>query len=247
MWTDRVRVLDDVSPAEWLTGELLDASTVIPRSFEAYARVLHPIEFQDRRHPATMRWSDVAALLGRRVHPTTRWHDLIGTPSRYERNSEALPGAYPAWGNLAVTPLRALCDVLASHTDTPDDCLFAVWSGWGWLSGGTARVSLTTDGGVPAEPLMTAAELAAPRLRLPGRNYFLLQGPISAMGELVHYDGPGRWAQSPSLFWPADRAWCVATEIDLDSTFVGGSADTISSVLASPELETLPFKVTNLL
>ena len=29
--------------------------------------------------------------------------------------------------------------------------------------------------------------------------------------------------QSASLWWPADRAWFVATDIDLVTTFVGGS------------------------
>jgi hypothetical protein len=31
------------------------------------------------------------------------------------------------------------------------------------------------------------------------------------------------FAESPCLFWPADRAWCVATEVDFDSTLVSGS------------------------
>ena len=26
----------------------------------------------------------------------------------------------------------------------------------------------------------------------------------------------------PNLWWPDDRAWCVASEIDLDYTLVGG-------------------------
>ena len=45
---------------------------------------------------------------------------------------------------------------------------------------------------------------------------------------------------SPNLWWPDDRAWCVATEIDLAWTYVGGSAALISDVLASPRLEAQP-------
>ena len=43
--------------------------------------------------------------------------------------------------------------------------------------------------------------------------------------------------QSVNLWWPADRSWCVATDIDLMSTYVGGSADCISALLDATELE----------
>jgi hypothetical protein len=43
--------------------------------------------------------------------------------------------------------------------------------------------------------------------------------------------------QSPNLWWPDDRAWCVATEIDLMSTYVGGSHRCVRAVLDRPELE----------
>ena len=45
---------------------------------------------------------------------------------------------------------------------------------------------------------------------------------------------------SPNLWWPDDRAWCVATEIDLAWTYVGGSAALIDDVLASAALEAQP-------
>jgi len=48
--------------------------------------------------------------------------------------------------------------------------------------------------------------------------------------------------QSPNLLWPVDRSWCVATEIDFDSTLVGGSAELIAAVLANPDLEAFPVR-----
>jgi hypothetical protein len=39
----------------------------------------------------------------------------------------------------------------------------------------------------------------------------------------VHRLGrPGRELSGPNPWWPEDRAWCVATEIDLPYTYVGG-------------------------
>ncbi|WP_067816107.1 hypothetical protein [Actinomadura kijaniata] len=46
--------------------------------------------------------------------------------------------------------------------------------------------------------------------------------------------------RSPNLFWPADRAWCVAIEVGLDSTHVGGSAGLVADLLADPRFEALP-------
>lgn len=38
---------------------------------------------------------------------------------------------------------------------------------------------------------------------------------------------------------PADHSWLVATEIDLDSTLVGGSGDLVENLVESGELEAL--------
>jgi hypothetical protein len=40
--------------------------------------------------------------------------------------------------------------------------------------------------------------------------------------------------------WPADRAWFVGTEIDVNSTVVGGSAELIADLLDAPALDAWP-------
>jgi hypothetical protein len=45
--------------------------------------------------------------------------------------------------------------------------------------------------------------------------------------------------QSPSLFWPTDHAWTVATGVDFDTTLVGGSRKLIDDIVDSPRLEAL--------
>jgi len=44
------------------------------------------------------------------------------------------------------------------------------------------------------------------------------------------------WEDGPNLWWPDDRAWCVASEIDLDETFVGGTRTLIDDILAREDL-----------
>ncbi|GAA2828408.1 hypothetical protein [Kribbella solani] len=80
-----------------------------------------------------------------------------------------------------------------------------------------------------------------PRVELPNRSYLLLEGPLDAAGELARSLLP----QSPNVFWPDDRAWCVATEIDLDSTYLGGTAELVAEVLADERLEAVRVEVTD--
>jgi hypothetical protein len=50
------------------------------------------------------------------------------------------------------------------------------------------------------------------------------------------------WREAPSLIWPADRAWFVASEVDFDSTVIGGSRSLVDALLETPDLEV--FEVT---
>jgi hypothetical protein len=73
---------------------------------------------------------------------------------------------------------------------------------------------------------------AGPRVRLPGRDYLIYAGPIGGAGDFtdlqVHF---------PNLWWPADRAWCVASEIDLPWTYVGGSSALVEHLTGDPRIE----------
>jgi hypothetical protein len=65
----------------------------------------------------------------------------------------------------------------------------------------------------------------------------LLIGPIAAAPHVIE----GRYAliPRPSLWWPDDRSWCVATEVDFCWTYVGGSASCIRDVEGDETLEVL--------
>jgi hypothetical protein len=41
----------------------------------------------------------------------------------------------------------------------------------------------------------------------------------------------------PSLIWPADRSWFVASEVDFDSTLVGGNRGLVEALIAAPGFE----------
>ena len=49
----------------------------------------------------------------------------------------------------------------------------------------------------------------------------------------------GAGGQCANLWWPADHAWCVASEIDLPWTYIGGPRGLIDAVLADWRVEAL--------
>ncbi len=230
MWRSRVRVLDDVRAAQWVTRRLPPAGTwptqpsvgdVVPSGFAAYTRVLHPVE-QD----GTARtWGEVARELHRPMHGLLRWEALahgaeVGTPST---------------GSLPVEQLAALCDVLSAHTTRERDCVFALWEGWpGWRTlDAPALLSPAADGPPDVS--------RAPRVFFGGRAHVLVAGPLSATLELSYHDAPGQWwAQSPTAFWPADRTWCVVTDPTRECTLVGGSVALREDLVAAADLECWP-------
>jgi hypothetical protein len=68
------------------------------------------------------------------------------------------------------------------------------------------------------------------------RSYFVFCGAIESATEL-EFNG---WSQAPNLWWPDDRSWCVATEVDGYSTYVGGSAGCVEAIQDDQRLEALP-------
>ncbi|MET7920607.1 hypothetical protein ABZU45_33055 [Streptomyces avermitilis] len=211
----------DLTPARWLEQRppgndgFGTVAGVCAPGFDAYARILHPA----RLGTQPVRWDRVAAVYGRSVSAGTYWHELIGSadPILYRNDdTPAVPGVWDEHPDEGPTPAdvaRTLISVLSRHTRTPDHCWYGLWDGYGhhdW------------DG--------------LPLFRTPGRDEVLLTGPLDDA------DSPARdphevLPQNPDLWWPQDRAWCVGGDVDLVSTYVGGSAACLGDLLTTPGLE----------
>jgi hypothetical protein len=241
----RLVLATDASPGDWVTLRVgpfaSGVGSLVPHGFEAYARILHPAT---DRSGAPVLWATIAGWSGWKLHPLVQFHGFV--QPRPGSGEQPRPyDAPPPDGNLPGPVLAALCQVLASHTGTSHRCWFCLWDGYGGIDGGAAMLD-SSGGGTPLPPAFGPASVHGPRVRLPERNYLLFEGPLEAAPEMGWRPG-GQWfvPQSPNLFWPADKAWCVATEIDLDSTYVGGSAALIAAILADERLEAFPAEVTD--
>jgi hypothetical protein len=205
---------NDVGAADWIVERLL------PFGSEAVGGFL----------------PDVFGAYARVLHPwlpparpgapaKLRWSDvapeagIVVQPATQREELESLAARHgappPSTGTLEPDELEALVDVLAAFTATPESCWFGVWEGYA--------------GTVPA----------GPRVEIPGRSLGLYAGPIEAAAALLAFPT----CRTPNLWWPDDRAWCVASEIDFSSTYMGGSPALIERVLADERLEAIPVRL----
>lgn len=232
--------------ADWIAPRLSSwdeytVTIVVPAGFEAYARVLHPVETPDNGD-RLVRWADVAAWNGMPLREDAQFHSIALPPVA---PSEPPPygSQVPQQGSLYPPDAEVLAAFAREWTATPEDCWFCVWDGFGW--DGASTIAVLTERGQPPEIIeeprrdpVPGPVRAGPRVHLPNRDYLLYQGPAAAVVAVARLDGT--WGQCPNLWWPADRAWCAASEIDLPWTYVGGPRGLIDAILADDRIEALP-------
>jgi hypothetical protein len=132
-------------------------------------------------------------------------------------------GSHPEQGNLAPDVLVALCEVLAGHSATAEDCYFCLWDGYGWIAGSSTLLHSSTVGAAgdreeaPA-PAFSAEELSHPRVELPHRSYLLLAGALAAAAQIIWPPSASRRTSSgrpigrgvPQASWTSTRPWSAA-------------------------------------
>ncbi len=237
----------DLTAADWVRESLTtfakDVASIVPGRFAAYGRILHPLDGGER-------WADVAKATGRVLHPEVQFQG-VATPV-----GEPVPPAQwevrgrwrcPSTGTMPTDARKELAGVLARFTTTPNRIWFGLWTGYGNLHPprGAARLlsrsgdalSESTHPDPHPEPERLEVRPGRPTLELPSRSYIVYSGSLDELAGWP-WDGPNLW-------WPDDRAWFVATEIDFVSTYVGGSEEAVDALLKASDLEVLPARITD--
>jgi hypothetical protein len=187
-----------------------DVASCVPPVFEAYARVFHPAYAIDTPEP----------------HYPMAWKTVAQANNRLAHPAmewgslvgswhlDSQPGLWdrrPDIGRLPVPTTRELRRVLTQYSTTTS-VMYALWNGYGGMELENAEV-----------------------IEMPSRPMFVVRGSIHDATE--PFGIPGRTA---NLWWADDRAWCVATDIDLMTTYVGAVERCIQAIIASDALEALP-------
>jgi hypothetical protein len=143
--------------------------------------------------------------------------DMSCQPTLFSASGERLWDEQTKTGDLPLEIAERLAAILPSHTLTPELCWFAVWEGFGDLRIGDNEGAMFS---------------------VPNRDLFLFHGTV---GDVLTTFSEVDWIyRSPNLWWPDDRAWCVATEIDFTWSYIGGSSACIEQILGDSELEAIP-------
>lgn len=237
----------------------------VPGGFEAYARILHPFRADCEQVTQWWTWAELARRTGRTLHPLAQAPNLLG--SFEDADVDGWRIGFPDQGRLDPRALAALVDHLDAATTRPDDVTIGIWVGWGELHPSATYAFVVPDAPLPGDESDELAGAATRRVRrqvrasihpdvaralgrnegllTAGREYVLLHGRLDELADPRWPSQAGiGWREGsagsmPQLIWPADRAWCLASEIDFDSTIVAGSRELVDAVLASPAVEAL--------
>lgn len=154
----------DIERGEWprrLEAEPFGSTlSIVPRGFEAYARIFHPVHRDRPRDTKTWQgidettyfdgvedidasletqrvtWAEAAASFNTTMHaeaqyPTIVCQDQDNTTSAIAPDGWRYLGTWE--GSIDVEALAAIAQVLTCHTATPDTGVAAIWEGWGGL------------------------------------------------------------------------------------------------------------------
>ena len=224
--------------ADRLSGSFGAVTLQVPNGYDAYVRILHPASDSEGN---PVRWAYVASSFGKVSHRRMQWYALLGMSGAEDSSGGLWTGDDPPTGEMSLEELDELCKILTAHTGGAEDCYFGLCTIQGWLDS------------------FSTCELR-PLLRLPmGRDYIVFAGPLWAVDQISRvYTKDSKQAKRfpfrgsygsedvefgdisrdvPNLIWPSDHSWFVASEVDFDSTLVGGDAKLVEAIVNSPRFE----------
>lgn len=117
----------------------------------------------------------------------------------------------PATGGLPLRESMTVVQLLEPYESDTGDTLYFVYS-----------ASNNVTGTITAE--------VQPSVKIGHDRYHIFRGTIRSVENSIA-------GIRPTLWWPEHRAWFVASDIDLHSTFVGASDAATRSLAASTDIE----------
>jgi hypothetical protein len=222
-----------------LRGNPDTVGSVVPESFPAYARILHPILDGAGNHSS---WRDVSQATGKRLHPLVRWDEIVGASSSTP-GAQSWRGSEPSAGPMEPEEFDKLFEILRSSLCSGDVCCFAYWVGWGCqrVGPGPGRsphdVESENDSVSDCEAPGSVTGDRIPPVFIGNREYALRCTSVADILDRRTAEVSRR--EPPDLCWAANRSWFVHSDVELNSTLVGASDDLVKALLATRELEVL--------
>jgi len=197
------------------------------------------------------RWS-VTSAYARRVDPESVWPsgdaavatwiaEALDAHGQLSEVGSVVPDGYEAYVEVPLEDedtFWAVCDVLARHTHADQLTWLGLWEGWpvpsAWRDAPMFRTpegDLMLFSGRFADIEVIAVEFACAQYAL--STVQVDRGPVGTAARMRaqrdHY--------VPSLWWPEDRAWVLAREVDADAIYLACSAALASRFVGSRGLD----------
>ncbi|MCY4095052.1 MAG: hypothetical protein OXG05_07990 [Gammaproteobacteria bacterium] len=124
--------------------------------------------------------------------------------------------SHPTEGVLEPEQAHTLLPLLTQETSEPTNCWFGIWDGFS---------------------IKSIEERNAPMFHTPNRSWYVFQGPLQSIAK--SFNDSALFHQPANFIWPDDRSWCLASDIDSEATYLGGSEKLIALVLANKRLDAI--------
>lgn len=144
---------------------------------------------------------------------------FIPDPDRPHQSAPSEDFAEPAYQGDEHAIVARTCRALAASTGSTEECFFAIWAGY-------AGVVSPLPGG--------------PRMHIPHRDYHLYAGSLSDLEEWEKPwtpDTPALCENLPAFVWPADHAWCLASDTDPHWAGIGSDTTTIRALMTRDDID----------
>lgn len=231
----------DASRADWVVegcyGPLWTLHRIVPECFEQYICIRHPgwrwpnasqreefltadpeAQFQ-RMTPA--RWSEVAREFGHDPAKSMSWSSFA--PDFDYANPKPGDLAPPLEGELPLVVLDTVFDALLSHSGADQECVCAIWEGFG------------------NHEVRAIAEAGAARIEgMAQQGHYLMRASLSTVLEQwrsVLINKPESCGLTPQAVWPATAAWFFAVPFEMHASFLGGTTGITSKLLCNPLID----------
>lgn len=231
----------DATRAEWViarcNGPRRTLHNVVPAGFAAYVRLLHPgwewqavgrseverlsvDDYEDRKRSTPVRWREVAHHRSRAIHREMQWWDIA--PDSMIDTRSGRGGLSPPYdGEITLDMAECLFDILVRHSGENEECICAFWEGFGILR--NVPDSIRVRGIGQQEHVLFHASL----------------GAVRDQWRLVLKYARESSGLTPQAVWPVTRDWYFAVPFEMQSSYLGGSAELIGEIRSEERLETL--------
>ena len=234
--------------ADWVhercTGVPWTLNSIVPTGFARYVRILHPAWAADALDPADedawkklragwrdaeelrpVKWRDVARQRGRTLERAAQWYDVDPSTQREGGTAGIDP---PYEGELTREIVNSTFSILANFGGAQKEVVCGFWEGFNLPHLQRRRSAALTSLCRGVGYVLFRSTLAAVKA-----------GWLAAIEYSVRKHGAGTGGFTPNLMWPTTRAWYMAVDFNLRSTYVGGPEDLILSMEHAAELETV--------